>query len=209
VLQVDGYGAYKVLAKRGSGVQLAFCWSHVRRGFYDLTGPIAVEALARIAVLYKTEAEIRGRSSEERRAVRHARSRSVIEALEPWLREKLALVSQKSKLAEAIRYALTRWTGLTLFLDDGRVELDTNVVERTIRPLALNRKNALFAGSDKGAEHWAVIASLVETCKLISVEPRAYLADVIAHIVAGHPNSRLDELLPWAYQPAPDLRAVA
>ena len=129
--------------------------------------------------------------------------------MEPWLREKLSLVSQKSKLAEAIRYALTRWAGLTLFLDDGRVELDTNVVERAIRPLALNRNNALFAGSNGGAEHWAVIASLMETCKLNGVEPQAYLADVISRIVSGHPQSRLDELLPWAYPTTPALRAVA
>lgn len=209
VLQVDGYEAYKVLAKRGGNVQLAFCWSHVRRAFYDLAGPIAAETLARIAVLYRVEAEIRGRSAEERRAARQARSRRVIEALEPWLGDKLALISQKSQLADAIRYALTRWAGLTLFLDDGRVELDTNVVERAIRPLALNRKNSLFAGSDGGAEHWAVIASLIETCKLIGVEPRAYLADVITRIVEGHLNSRLDELLPWAYSPTPALKAVA
>ena len=133
VLQVDGYEAYKVLAKRGE-VQLAFCWSHVRRPFYELaqsgSAPIATEALARIAALYKIESEIRGRSAEERRAVRQDRSRPLVEAFEPWLREKLALISQKSKLAEAIRYALTRWPGLTLFLDDGRIEIDTNVVER-------------------------------------------------------------------------------
>jgi transposase len=161
VLQVDGYGGYRVLAERGE-VRLAFCWSHVRRRFYELASagpaPIASEVLARIAVLYRIEAEIRGRDAEERRAVRQERSRPVIEMLEPWLREKLALVSQKSTLAEAIRYALSRWAGLSLFLDDGRVEIDSNVVERAIRPLALNRKNALFAGSDGGAEHWAVIA---------------------------------------------------
>ena len=212
VLQVDGYEAYKVLARRGE-VQLAFCWSHVRRQFYELASggaaPIATEALSRIAALYRIEAEIRGRSAEERRSVRQARSRPLVEAMEPWLREKLSLVSQKSKLAQAIRYALTRWAGLTLFLDDGRVELDTNVVERAIRPLALNRKNALFAGSDGGAEHWAVIASLVETCKLNGVEPQTYLADVISRIVDGHPQSRLDELLPWAYPTTPALRAVA
>ncbi len=165
--------------------------------------------LVRIAALYRIEADIRGRSAEERRTVRQARSRPVIIALEPWLREKLALVSQKSKLAEAIRYALTRWTGLTLFLDDGRVELDTNVVERAIRPIALNRKNSLFAGSDGGAEHWAVIASLVETCKLNGIEPRRYLADVITRIVEGHKNRRLDELLPWKYLAAPALKDVA
>ena len=118
-------------------------------------------------------------------------------------------MSQKSRLAEAIRYALSRWTGLCLFLEDGRVEIDTNVVERSMRPLALTRKNALFAGSDGGAAHWAVIASLVETCKLIGVEPRAYLADVITKIVRGHPQSRLDELLPWAYPPTPALKAAA
>jgi len=123
-----------------------------------------------------------------------------VQALEPWLRAKLEMISQKSKLADAIRYALTRWDGLTRFLDDGRIEIDSNVVERSIRPIALNRKNALFAGSDGGAEHWAVLASLIETCKLNQVDPEAYLADVIARIVNGHPNSRLDELLPWAYQ---------
>ena len=212
VLQVDGYGGYKVLADRGE-VRLAFCWSHVRRRFYELAqagpAPIASEALTRIAALYKVEGEIRGRSPEERRAARQARSRPLVEALEPWLRDKLALVSQKSKLAEAIRYALSRWAGLGLFLNDGRVEIDSNVVERSIRPLALTRKNALFAGSDGGAEHWAVVASLIETCKLVGVEPQAYLTDVITRIVAGHPNSRLDELLPWAYPTTPALKAVA
>ena len=132
----------------------------------------------------------------------------MIEALEPWLRAKLALISQKSKLAEAIRYAISRWTGLCRFLDDGCIEIDNNVVERSIRPLALNRKNALFAGSDGGAEHWATIASLIQTCKLNGVDPQTYLADVIDRIVAGHPQSRLDELLPWAYI-TPPLKAVA
>jgi transposase len=212
VLQVDGYGGYTGLARRGE-VQLAFCWSHVRRRFYELaTGgpaPIASEALARIAALYRIENEIRGCSAAERRAARQARSRPLVEALEAWLRQKLALVSQKSRLAEAMRYALSRWAGLGLFLEDGRVEIDSNVVERAIRPLALTRKNALFAGSDGGAGHWAVLASLIETCKLIGVEPRAYLTDVITRIVNGHPNSRLNDLLPWAYPTIPALKAVA
>jgi hypothetical protein len=98
---------------------------------------------------------------------------------------------------------------LCVFLEDGRVELDSNVVERAIRPLALTRKNALFAGSDGGGQHWAVIASLVETCKLNGVEPHAYLSDVLTRIAEGHPNRRLDELLPWAYASAQDLKAVA
>lgn len=210
-LQVDGYAGYKALAERNA-VSLAFCWSHVRRRFYELAqsgpAPIATEALARIAQLYHVESEIRGRSPDERRAIRQERSRFVINALEPWLRQQLTLISQKTKLAEAIRYALSRWQGLTRFLDNGTIEIDSNVVERAIRPIALNRKNALFAGSDGGAEHWATIASLIETCKLNGVEPHTYLADVIARIVEGHPQSQIDDLLPWAYSPMP-LKAVA
>lgn len=109
------------------------------------------------------------------------------------------MISQKSKLADAIRYALSRWEGLTRFIADGRIELDNNTVERSIRPITLNRKNTLFAGSDGGAEHWAIIASLVETCKLNDVDPLAYLTDALTRIVNGHPNSNIGELLPWAY----------
>jgi len=184
----------------------------VRRRFYELAqsgpAPIATEALQRIAELYKIENEIRGRPAEERRAARQEKSRPIIDALEPWLREKLTLVSQKSKLAEAIRYALARWAGLGRFLDVGRVEIYSNVVERSVRPIALNRKNALFAGSDGGGEHWATIASLIETAKLNGVDPYAYLADAITRIVAGHSQNQIDDLLPWAYAPVP-LKAVA
>src|SRR5271156_4382612 len=123
ILQVDGYGGYRVLAERGD-VQLAFCWAHVRRRFYELAAagpaPIASEALERIAGLYAIEGDIRGRHADERCAVRQAKSRSILDAFETWLREKLALISQKTNLAEAIRYALSRWQGLTRFVDDGR-----------------------------------------------------------------------------------------
>ena len=212
ILQVDGYGAYRTLADK-RGVTLAFCWAHVRRPFYELAAagpaPIASEMLRRIAELYRIEHDIRGRSADQRRAVRQQKSRLIVAELEPWLREKLGLISQKTKLAEAIRYTLSRWEGLTRFLDDGRIEIDSNMVERSIRPIALNRKNALFAGSDGGAEHWAVIASLIETCKLNGVEPLGYLADVLTRIVNGHPNSQIDQLLPWAYIRPPELKAVA
>jgi transposase len=212
ILQVDGYGGYRVLAEKNA-VTLAFCWAHVRRRFYELAAagpaPIATEALARIGQLYAIEESIRGRHADERRDIRQHRSRPLLDGLEPWLRTKLELISQKTKLAEAIRYALARWQGLTRFLDDGRIEIDSNVVERSIRPIALNRKNALFAGSDAGGAHWAIIASLIETCKLCGVDPYAFLADVITKIVNGHPNSRIDDLLPWAYRPAPELKAVA
>ena len=202
ILQVDGYGGYTKLAKRNA-VSLAFCWAHVRRKFYELAAagpaPIASEALSRINALYQVETEIRGKTGDERRTVRQAKTKPLVDALEPWLKQKLTLISQKTKLAEAIRYALTRWEGLTRFIDDGRIEIDNNIVERSMRPIALGRKNALFAGSDGGAEHWATIASLIETCKLCGVEPQAYLRDVITRIVNGHPNSQIDELLPWAY----------
>jgi transposase len=202
VLQVDGYAGYKLLAK-GGDVRLAFCWSHVRRPFYELAAsgpaPIASEMLQRIGELYAVEREIRGRSPEERCAVREEKSRPVVDALQPWLTAKLELISQKSKLAEAIRYALSRWEGLSLFLGDGRIELDSNTVERAIRPITLNRKNALFAGSDGGGEHWAILASLIETAKMNDVEPHAYVADILTRLANGHQNSRLDELLPWNY----------
>jgi len=211
-LQVDGYAGYRALAEHGK-VTLAFCWAHVRRRFYELAAagpaPIASEALQRIARLYAIESEIRGHSADERRATRQEKSRPLVDELEPWLRAKLGLISQKTKLAEAIRYALSHWDGLIRFIDDGRIEIDSNVVERAIRPIALNRKNALFAGSDGGAEHWAVIASLIETCKLVSVEPQTYLANVITRIVNAHPNSQIDDLLPWAYPARPALKQVA
>ncbi len=150
-----------------------------------------------------------GRPAEVRRLARQERSLPILDTLEPFLREKLQLISQKTKLAEAIRYALSRWEGLCRFAGDGRIEIDNNTVERSIRPLALTRKNALFAGSDGGAGHWAVIASLVETCKLIGVDPQAYMAAVITLIIQGPLNSATDELMPWQFKPSERLAAVA
>jgi transposase len=207
ILQVDGYGGFKsLLADRPAGeVRLAFCWAHCRRRFYEIhqaTGsPLAEEALRRIGELYAIEAEIRGRPAEERRTVRQERSRPIVDALHGWLTVQLARVSGKSGLAEAMRYALRHWTGLVLFLDDGRLELDTNSIERAIRPIALGRKNALFAGSDGGARHWAIVASLVATAKLNGVEPLAWLTDVLERMVSGRTKAHeLERLLPWAWQ---------
>jgi len=212
VVQVDGYAGYRALALKNT-VSLAFCWSHVRRRFYELAAagpaPIASEALERIGALYAIESDIRGQNPDDRRTARQEKSRPILDALEPWLREKLALISQKTRLAEAIRYALSRWDGLTRFIDDGRIEIDSNIVERAIRPIALSRKNALFAGSDGGAENWAIVASLIETCKLNGVDPQAYMADVLTKIVNGHLASKLDELMPWAYARPGELDDVA
>ena len=119
------------------------------------------------------------------------------------------MIGQKGKLAEHIRYTLSHRKGLARFIDDRRIEIDSNTVERSIRPITLNRKNTLFAGSDSGGEHWAIIASLAETCKLDAIDPQLYLADVITKIVNGHPNSEIDELLPWAYPASPILSRVA
>ena len=202
VLQVDGYGGYAALARRGE-VRLAFCWAHARRLFYELaaagSSPIAADVLARIAALYAIDAELRGRSPKQRCATRQERSRPIVEELRRFLDARLVQISRKSTLAEAIRYALVRWEGLTRFLDDGRVELDNNTVERAIRPLALSRKNALFAGSDDGGDHWAVIASMIETAKLNRIDPQAWLTDTLTKLAAGHGNHRRDELMPWAY----------
>jgi transposase len=205
-LQVDAYAAYKALAepaREGGPVTLAYCWSHVRRRFYEIAqggdAPIAEQALQRINALYHIEAMIRGHAPEQRQAVRQEQSKPVVDDLRTWLDAQLAKVSRRARIAEAIRYALKLWSGLRLFLDDGRIEIDTNVVERAIRPIALNRKNALFAGSDQGGVHWGVIASLIETCKLNAVDPQAYLADVLSRLVNRHPASQIDQLMPWAY----------
>ena len=205
------YGAYAQLAQHGD-VTLAFCWSHVRRQFYEIQvktpAPIATQALVRIVALFTIEAEIRGLSADERRQARQRRAKPLIDDLRLWLEAQLAAVSGKATIAGAIRYTLSRWDGLTRFLDDGRIEIDSNVVERAIRPIALGRKNHLFAGSDGGGEHWAVIASLIETCKMNGVNPQAYLRDVLARIVARHPMGRIDELLPFAYVSAADKAAA-
>ena len=199
ILQVDGYAGFEQLAADGT-VTLAACWAHARRKFYELHqagSPVAGEALARIAALHVVEAGIRGQPPAERQQVRSRQSRPLVEALKIWLELKLAHLPGRSRLAEAIRYALSRWPELSRFLDDGRVDLDTNPVERSIRPVALGRKNSLFVGSDGGAKRWAVVGSLVETCKLNGVEPYAWLRDVLSRMVDGHPQQRLDELLSW------------
>ena len=158
--------------------------------------------LQRIAALYRVEDDIRGRSAHDRLAVRQAQTKPLVDALQLWLKEQLARLSQGSTLAKAIRYGLNHWHGLCRFLDDGRIEMDSNTVERSIRPLALNRKNALFAGSDEGAENWACIASLIECCKLNDVNPHAWMTDTLTKIVNCWPANAIEDLMPWAYAKA-------
>ncbi len=203
VLQVDGYSGFRRLT-RSQRVILAACWSHVRRKFEaiaEATGcPVSNEALLRIAELYLIERRIAGQSPDERRAVRRAESMPIIGELEIWLNQRSLGAKNRSPLAKAIRYTLRRWADLLHFVEDGRIEIDSNIVERAIRPAALGRKNHLFAGSDAGGKRWATIGSLIETCKLNGVEPYAYLKDVLEKMVEGFPAHRLHELLPWAWK---------
>jgi len=208
VLQVDGYDGFKRLAgdRADASVQLAFCWAHMRRAFYEFfvstKSPLAAEVLARIRALYAIEAEIRGYPAKHRQQVRHERSRPIVAALHIWLQDHVGRVFAASDLAKAIRYALRHWPGLIMFLDDGRIEMDTNVVERAIRPNTLTRKNALFAGSDGGARHWALAMTLIQTAKLNGVDPMAWLTDVLERLVDGRTKAHeLHTLLPWNWCP--------
>ncbi len=216
ILQVDGYSVYDQLSRAtraGGPITLAFCWSHVRRKFYELyvggNQPIATQALARIKKLYEIEAEIRGLPREVRRALRQQKAKPLVEALKPWLEESLAKVSKGGKLAEALAYALNHWDGLCRYLEDGRIEIDSNTVERSIRPLAVTRKNFLFLGSDEGGRRAAAIYTIVESAKLCGLNPQAYLADVIDRLAKGWPRSRLSELMPWTWAATTAAEAAA
>ncbi|MBD8689950.1 MULTISPECIES: IS66 family transposase, partial [unclassified Rhizobium] len=180
------------------------CWAHARRKLVDITrngtAPIAEDGVKRIGELYRIEAELRGLDPQTRLAGRQERSAPLVADMWAWLVHHRARIATKSPLGEALAYIAKYWDGLKLFLTDGRIEIDNNSVERTIRPIALNRKNALFAGHDTGAENWATIASLIESCKLNAVDPLAYLSSTLTAIVNGHKQSKIDELLPWAFK---------
>lgn len=215
IMQADAFSGFGRLYKadrRPGPIAEAGCWAHARRGFFELAelqkAPIAIEAVKRIDALFAIEREINGFSAERRRAVRNERSRPLIEELRSWLHDQRAKLSAKSKMAKAIDYLLKRWPAFTRFRNDGRVCLSNNAAERALRGVALGRRSWTFAGSDEGGRRAAAMYTLIETAKLNGIDPRAWLADVLARL-PGHPASRVDELLPWNWQRPEPISAAA
>jgi transposase len=210
-LHADGYAGFKELYEarggRPAAVTEVACWAHVRRKFHDIhkaTGSsVAFEALERIGALFAVERDSKGRPPDERAAVRRYQAHPLIDELGSWFDATLPKLSGRSELAGAIRYARARWPALTRYIDDGRLEISNNAVENAIRPLALGRKNYLFAGSDAGGMRAAHIYTLIRTADLNGLEPEAYLADILARI-GEYPINRVDELLPWTWRPVED-----
>lgn len=207
ILQIDGYQGYNGLSnpeRPGGTIVYAACWVHTRRKFYELhvqgKSRLATRTVEMMAPLWKIEAEIRGQSPEQRQVVRQERSAPIVaELFDLWIHE-YALISVKSDLAEAIRYAVSKREALERFLHDGRIETDTNIVERAIRPQTITRKNAMFAGSEGGGKTWATIATLLTTAKMNNVDPLGWLTHTLERIANRWPNSKIDQLMPWNYQ---------
>lgn len=204
-MQADAYAGFGRLYeanRKGGPIIEAACWAHGRRKFFDLArlskAPIAAEAVKRVDVLFAIEREINGLPAQERLRVRQERSRPLIDELEVWLREQRAKLSRNNDTTKAINYCLSRWDAFSRFLDDGRLCMSNNAAERELR--AVGRKNWTFAGSDEGARRAAAIYSLIATAKLNDVDPQAWLADVLARL-PDHSAKRIDQLLPWNWQP--------
>lgn len=215
LMQADAYAGFNRLyeASRKPGpIVEAMCWAHARRKFFDLArinkAPIALEAVQRIDALFAIEREINGKPPQERNRVRNEHSRPLVIALEAWLREQRSGLSARSETARAIAYSLTRWRGLTHFLNDGRLCMSNNAAERALRGIAVGRHNWTFAGSDEGGRRAANIYTLIETAKLNDVDPQAWLTDVLARL-QDHPAKRIQELLPWSWKCERQHKAVA
>ena len=221
ILQADAYDGYNKLYQAGRSpgpILEAACWVHARRPFFAMAdieenarrkasgkkeialSPIAIEIVRRIDALFEIERSINGKRADERLAVRQTLSRPLVNDLHVYLRAQIARLARGHDLAKAIKYILKRWTGFTLFLEDGRVCLSNNAAERGLRGIALGRKSWLFCGSDRGGQRAAAMYSLIVTAKMNGIDPQAWLADVLFRI-ATHPAHRLDELLPWNWTP--------
>jgi transposase len=206
LMQADAYAGFNglyVAGRKPGPITEAACWAHGRRKLFELAelqkAPIAIEAVRRIDELFAIEREINGLPPDQRLAVRTQRSRVLVDELEQWMRRERRRLSSRNPIAKAMDYSLKRWAALTRFLDDGRICMTNNAAERAVRGIALGRKNWIFAGSDSGGRRAAAIYTLIETCKLNDIDPRAWLADVLARI-ADHPARRIAELLPWNWK---------
>jgi transposase len=211
-LQADGYSGFTALyeprpaalgAPATAAITEVACWAHCRRKIFDVwettKSAVAKTALDHIAEFYAIEDKARFAPPAERLAHRAA-AIPLLEAFFAWAEATERKLSARSELAQALRYIITRRTALTRFATDARLEADNNIAENAIRGIALGRKNWLFAGSDAGGERAAAMYSILQTAKLNSVNPEAYLTDTVAKIADGHPINRIAELMPWAYQ---------
>jgi len=214
LMQADAYAGFNglyVAGRKPGPIIEAACWAHGRRKLFELAelqkAPIAIEAVRRIDELFAIEREINGLAREQRVAVRAQRSRPLVDDLERWMRQERRRLSSRSPLAKAMEYSLKRWEAMTRFLEDGRICMTNNAAERAVRGIAMGRKNWTFAGSDNGGRRAAAIYTLIETCKLNDIDPRAWLADVLAR-VADHPAKRIAQLLPWNWRTTVDARAA-
>jgi len=206
ILQADAYAGFNDLYAAGrqpGPITEALCWAHGRRKFFELAelakAPLAIEAVRRIDAIFDIERAINGLPSSQRLTIRQQRAAPLVASLESWMRAARGKMSRHADVAKAIDYMLKRWDAFTCFLGDGRICLTNNAAERALRGIAIGRKAWLFAGSDRGGERAAAMYSLMVTARLNNVDPRAWLADVLARI-GDHPASRLDELLPWSWQ---------
>lgn len=204
IVHADGFTGFNALFGKDLASEQA-CMVHVRRKFVDVFerdgSSIARETIERIAKLYAVEKEARHKTPEERVALRQTKARPIFDELEDWLKRQLPKISGKTKLAEAIRYALGRMPKARAYLDNGQLELDNNICERSIRPLTLGRKNYLFMGSEGGGKAAAIAYTLVETARMNGVNPEAWLTWVLTNI-ADHKINRIDELAPWNWSPS-------
>lgn len=204
-LHADAYAGFKHLygtnpTTGAPGLTEVACWAHARRKIYEVhaatSSPAAHELLTRIGELFMIEAGILGKSPDERLKARAENAVPKLDALKTAFEATLNKISGKSSLAQALRYALSRWSSFTRYTTDGRLEISNNAAERAIRPLAVGRKNWLFAGSDTSGDRAATLYTIIETAKMNDREPEAYLRDIIARI-SDHPMKRIADLLPW------------
>lgn len=208
-LHADAFAGYEALyradGQKPPRITHVACMAHARRKLFEVfettKSPIAEEGLRRIQELYAIEADIKGRSAEQRQVERQARSKPRLDAFHAWAEAQRRRLSGKTPLGKALQYALSRWDALTRYLEDGRLSIDNNLSERLLRGIAVSRKNFLFLGSDRGGDRAAAIYTIIETAKLSGLDPETYLATVLDRLARGHPINRLEELLPWNFQP--------